>query len=106
MNDPEGTIMVAGDGSLHTFSSKGDLQQTVAVEGTIHCMAGLNDGRSIFIADDTMYMMDMRMAKLEELVSHVKPSGGLALFPAANKLLFISSRNSLCQLDIESKECR
>ncbi|KAL6751584.1 hypothetical protein V8C86DRAFT_3030037 [Haematococcus lacustris] len=62
-----------------------------------------------------MYMANLR-AEIEDdfviifvakqLVSHVKPSGGLALFPAAKKLLFISSRNSLCQLDIESKESR
>ncbi|GFH11572.1 hypothetical protein HaLaN_07091 [Haematococcus lacustris] len=40
------------------------------------------------------------------LASRVMASGGLALFPTANKLLFISSRNSLCELDMESNECR
>lgn len=41
------------------------------------------------------------------LLAHdVKPSGGLALFATAQKLLFISSRNSLCQLDLQSRECQ
>ncbi|KAJ9511618.1 hypothetical protein QJQ45_007379 [Haematococcus lacustris] len=40
------------------------------------------------------------------LASRVMVSGGLALFPAANKLLFISDRTSLCELDMESNECR
>ncbi|KAJ9514174.1 hypothetical protein QJQ45_002281 [Haematococcus lacustris] len=41
------------------------------------------------------------------LLAHdVKASGGLALFATAQKLLFISSRNSLCELDLQSGECR
>lgn len=40
------------------------------------------------------------------LTSRVMVTGGLALFPAANKLLFVSDRASLCELDMESKECR
>ncbi|KAJ9511778.1 hypothetical protein QJQ45_022659 [Haematococcus lacustris] len=113
--DPEGTIAVAEDNLITTYDFEGNMRDHVAVQGTINCMACLSDGRLIFIADDTMYMANLR-AEIEDdfvmvfvakqLVSHVKPSGGLALFPAAKKLLFISSRNSLCQLDIESKESR
>ncbi|KAL6751582.1 hypothetical protein V8C86DRAFT_2775744 [Haematococcus lacustris] len=111
--DSGGTIAVAGDGHIHIFDCEGDLQYTVAVpgQGSVACMSCLRDGRLIFIVDDTMYMIDLRTAatckaQVKVLVSHVKPSGGLALSPAANKLLFISSRNSLCELDMEFKECR
>ncbi|GFH27609.1 hypothetical protein HaLaN_25961, partial [Haematococcus lacustris] len=41
------------------------------------------------------------------LLAHdVKPSGGLALFATAQKFLFISSRNSLCRVDLQSRECQ
>ncbi|KAJ9514326.1 hypothetical protein QJQ45_012326 [Haematococcus lacustris] len=50
--------------------------------------------------------MDKMGRTIKLLVNHVKPSGSFALFPAAQKLLFISCRNSLCQLDLTSGECR
>ncbi|GFH11570.1 hypothetical protein HaLaN_07089 [Haematococcus lacustris] len=115
LGHPEGTIAVAEDNLITTYDFEGNMRDHVAVQGNINCMACLSDGRLIFIADDTMYMANLR-AEIEDdfvmvfvakqLVSHVKPSGGLALMHAAKKLLFISSRNSLCELDIESKESR
>ncbi|GFH27607.1 hypothetical protein HaLaN_25958, partial [Haematococcus lacustris] len=40
------------------------------------------------------------------LANHVEPSGGFAIFPAAQTLLFTNTRNNLCKLDLQSGECR
>ncbi|KAJ9514609.1 hypothetical protein QJQ45_016335, partial [Haematococcus lacustris] len=56
--------------------------------------------------DPDLCCMDKMGRTVKLLVNHVKPSGSFALFPAAQKLLFISSRNNLCQLDLPSGECR
>ncbi|KAL6759472.1 hypothetical protein V8C86DRAFT_2572974 [Haematococcus lacustris] len=53
-----------------------------------------------------LYAVDTISTASKLLTTDVKATGGLALFPAAKKLLFISSRNSLCQLDMQSGECR
>ncbi|KAJ9514612.1 hypothetical protein QJQ45_016339 [Haematococcus lacustris] len=53
-----------------------------------------------------LYAVDTISNASKLLANNVKADGGLALFPAANKLLFISSRNSLCELDLQSGECQ
>ncbi|KAL6759482.1 hypothetical protein V8C86DRAFT_2573171, partial [Haematococcus lacustris] len=40
------------------------------------------------------------------LANHVKPSGGLAIFPDDQTLLFVSTGNKLCKLDMSSGECQ
>ncbi|KAL6759484.1 hypothetical protein V8C86DRAFT_1285688 [Haematococcus lacustris] len=50
--------------------------------------------------------MDTTSGAIKVMANHVKSTGGMALLPAAQKLLFISSRNSLCQLDLQSGECQ
>ncbi|GFH24283.1 hypothetical protein HaLaN_22048 [Haematococcus lacustris] len=44
--------------------------------------------------DPDLCCMDKMGRTVKLLVNHVKPSGSFALFPAAQKLLFISSRNN------------
>ncbi|KAJ9514808.1 hypothetical protein QJQ45_028470 [Haematococcus lacustris] len=50
--------------------------------------------------------MDTTSGAIKVMANHVKSTGGMAVLPAAQKLLFISSRNSLCQLDLQSRECQ
>ncbi|GFH11571.1 hypothetical protein HaLaN_07090, partial [Haematococcus lacustris] len=106
-----GNILVTASGFIHMFDIKGKaVTSRVALPGpdTASYMECFNNCL-IFTAADKMYTLDIDSfdrGHVKTLVSHVKPSGGLALFPTANKLLFISVHNSLCELDMESQECR
>ncbi|KAJ9511620.1 hypothetical protein QJQ45_007380 [Haematococcus lacustris] len=109
-------IWVAGPAIMHVpnYQRKGWLRNTLEIskdDAVVHmdCLRG----RLIYItAAGVLYSLDKSwMTRYEGggpelLASHVKPSGGLALFPTANKLLFISDRASLCELDMESNEYR
>lgn len=53
-----------------------------------------------------LYELDTLTHACKLLANNVKADGGLALFPATKKLVFMSGRNSLCELDVESRECR
>ncbi|KAL6759473.1 hypothetical protein V8C86DRAFT_3133275 [Haematococcus lacustris] len=53
-----------------------------------------------------LYAVDTTSNASKLLTTNVKAPGGLALFHTTQKLLFMGGHKSLCQLDLQSGECR
>ncbi|KAJ9514805.1 hypothetical protein QJQ45_028472 [Haematococcus lacustris] len=85
---------------MGTISELANVSYMECTGNTLYFLAYDDKGRS------ALYALDEDSKAIMLLAHHVEPSGGFAIFPADQKLLFINTSNNLCELDLQSGECQ
>ncbi|KAL6759483.1 hypothetical protein V8C86DRAFT_1285568 [Haematococcus lacustris] len=96
--------------SIMEYNAAGECLQSIPGPSKASYMEFFGDTLYFLAYDDkgrsALYALDEDSKAIMLMAHHVEPSGGFAIFPADQKLLFTNTSNNLCELDLQSGECQ
>ncbi|KAJ9514302.1 hypothetical protein QJQ45_012330 [Haematococcus lacustris] len=104
------SFWLSNDTSIMEYNAAGGCLQSIPGPSKASYMEFFGDTLYFLAYDDkgrsALYALDEDSKAIMLLAHHVEPSGGFAIFPADQKLLFTNTSNNLCELDLQSGECQ